>query len=104
MPLCQPEKVEQEQVLLARKEPHSASHHLLIEAPHFGWAQNHDAVHSRAVPTFGKEHGVAQHVIGAVLEICEDFRTVIAHAVDFRSLQTDVVQHPAELLRCGDER
>ena len=104
MTLRQPEKVQQEQVLLARKEPHAASHHLLIEAPHFGGAQNYDAVHSGTVPTFCKEHGVAQHVVHAILELCEDFRTVITHAVDFRCSHADVIQHPTELLRCGDER
>ena len=102
--LRQPEKVEQEQVLLARKEPHAASHHLLIEAPHFGGAQNYDAVHSGTVPTFCKEHGVAQHVIHAILELCKDFRAIIAHTVDFRRPQTDIIQHSAEFLRGGNER
>ena len=85
-------------MFFSRRNPHAASDHLLIKGADFGRTQDYDAVHGRAVPAFGKQHGIAKHVVSARLEIGKHLRTVIAVAVHLCSAEPYIVQHGAELL------
>ena len=84
-------------MVFPRSKPHATSDHLLIKGADFGRTQDHDAVHGRAVPAFGEQHGIAKHVISARLEIGKHLRAVIAIA-DSEIARSHIVQHGAELL------
>ena len=91
-------------MILAGREPHPASHHLLIKGADLGRPEDHDAVDGGTVPTFSEEHTVAENVVSAGLKVSQHLRAVIAVAIHLGGVQPHVVQHRAELLRGGDER
>jgi len=78
-------------MVFPRSKPHAASDHLLIKGADFGRTQDHDAVHGRAVPAFGEQHGIAKHVISARLEIGKHLRAVIAIAVYLCGAESRIV-------------
>ena len=98
-----PQKVEEQQVGLARGEPGAASHHLAVQAAHLGGPQHHHAVHGRAVPALGEQHGVAQHVVLPGIKVGQNLAAVGALAVDLGGAKALGVQQIPELLAGFDE-
>ena len=98
-----PQKVEEQQIALARGEPGAAPYHLAVQAAYLGGPQHHHAVNRRAVPALGEQHGVAQHVVFACIEIRQHFLAVGALAVDLGGTESMGVQQVAELLAGLDE-
>ena len=98
-----PQKVEEQQVGLARGKPGAAPYHLAVQAAHLGGPQHHHAVHRRAVPALCEQHGVTQHVVFACIEIRQHFLAVGALAVDLGGTESMGVQQAAELLAGRDE-
>ena len=103
MAVGHPQKIQKQQVLLARRKPGAAPHHLAVEAAHLGGPQHHHAVHAGAVPALGEQHGVAQHVVLSGVEVGEDFFAVGALAVDLRCPEALGVEQVPELLARFDE-
>ena len=98
-----PQKIQQKQIALARGEPGAAPYHLAVQAAYLGGPQHHHAVNRRAVPALGEQHGVAQHVVFACIEIRQHFLAVGALAVDLGGTESMGVQQVAELLAGLDE-
>ena len=104
MPVGHPQKVEQQQVGLARGKAGAAPHHLAVQAAHLGGPQHHHAVHGGAVPALGEQHGVAQHIVFAGVEVGQHLPAVVALAVDLGSPEAVGVQQVPELLAGLDQR
>ena len=100
----QPEKIQEQQVLFAFVQAGAAAHHLAVQAAHLGGAQHHNAVHTGAVPAFGQQHAVAQHVVGSGVKICQDLGAIGALAVDLGSMESVAVQGIPEFLAGFDQR
>ena len=56
----EPEKVEQEEVVLAGEEPGSPPDDLAVEGPNFCGPQADDTINTRLVVAFGEQHRVAE--------------------------------------------
>ena len=100
----QPEKIQEQQVFFAFEQAGAAAHHLAVQAAYLGGAQHHNAVHTGAVPAFGQQHAVAQHVIGSGIKIRQHLGAVGALAVDLGSRESVAVQGIPEFLACLDQR
>ena len=98
-----PEEIQQQQVGLARRKPGAAPHHLAVQAAHLRGPQHHHAVHGRAVPAFGEQHGVAEHIVLVGFEIGQHLLAVVALAVDLGGAEAVRVEQVAELLTGLDE-
>jgi len=98
-----PQKVEEQQVGLALGQTCAASHHLAVQAAHFGGPQHHHTVHAGAVPALGEQHGIAEHVVLPGIEVGQHFLAVGALAVDLGGLESLGVEQIPELLAGFDE-
>ena len=85
VPLRHPKKIQKQKMVFSRKEPHSPSHHLLIQAPHLGWTKHHHTIHRWAIPAFRQEHCVAENIVFAVFKIRENICPIDAVPIDFHS-------------------
>ena len=103
VPVGHPQEIQQQQVGLAGGEPGAAPHHLAVQAAHLGGPQHHHAVHGRAVPALGQQHGIAEHVVLAGAEVGQHFFAVGTLAVDLRRAEAVGAQQVAEFLARPDE-
>lgn len=88
-----PEEIEEEQVVFAFAKAGSSPDHLREQRIAFCRAKHHDAINGGLVEAFREEHGVADDINLAVVEILKDFSTVRAVCVDFRSVEAALVEH-----------
>ena len=91
MPLRVPQKIQQQQMILSRRQAGTPSHHLAVQAPHLGRPEHHDTVNRRAVPAFRQQHGITEDVVTAGLKIRQHFRPVPALSIDLRGLKSCLV-------------
>ena len=75
-----------------------ASYHLAVKAAHLCWTQHDHTVNGRTVPAFRQQHGIAQDVVFPFIKGFQDFCTVFALTIDFRSLKSLFIQDLFELL------
>ena len=102
-----PEKVEQQEILLAglRRKTCPASYHLAVEAPHLRRAQHNDAVHARAVPALREQHGVAKHRARTrSVKGGKHLGAVAALAVYLHRVHAALGKQPRKFPARGDER
>ena len=104
MPLRVPQKIQEEEVVLSAKQPGTTSHHLAVEAAHFGRAQHYDAVYGRAVPPLRQQHGIAEHIVFARVEVAEDLSPVLTGPVDLCGAEPVPEQDVTKFLACLDQR
>ncbi|MPN53649.1 hypothetical protein SDC9_201313 [bioreactor metagenome] len=56
-------------MVLSGEKPGAAPDHLGVQAAYLRGPENDDTVDRRAVPAFGQEHGIAEHVVLAGVEV-----------------------------------
>ena len=86
-------------MILAGCESCSASYHLTVQRPYLCRTEHDHAIYGRAVPAFGKQHRVTEHVINALVEVCEYLCAVVAVSVDLCRPKALAVQNVSEFLR-----
>ena len=99
MALGMPQEVQEQQVFFAGKQAGTTPHHLAIQAPYLCGPQHYHTIHAGAVPALGQQHGVTQDVILPLVKGFEDFRPVLAVAVDLCRPEPLGIEQAAKLLR-----